>query len=155
MNHLTIELCCHSFIRHTALYLYYNLSIHMEVPSLILPVILLAYSLSHHGDFFSSPTMPACIFLCRCFDRQSYCSRGWCLDTGWHCTAPWAHVQIREDIRNPSLHVSFNHTGRGGNVFMDLIVEQMHCVFKCECVSILSMFIFQLRLSSLQSRHDT
>lgn len=85
----------------------------------------------------------AVIFLCRCFDRQSYCSRGWCLDTGWHCAAPWAHAQIREDIRNLSLHVSFNHTGWRDKVFMDLIVEQIQCVFQhvCVCVCILSIFV--------------
>lgn len=77
--------------------------------------------------------MPLCIFLCRCFDRQGYCSRGWCLDTGWHCAAPWAHAQIREDIRNPSLHVLFNHTGWRGNVFMDLIVKQ-YIVYLCVCI---------------------
>lgn len=38
---------------------------------------------------------------------------------------------------------------------MNLIVERMHCVFKCECVSVFRMFMFKQRLSSLQSRHDT
>lgn len=96
------------------------------------------FSLSSLTSFFFvlSRFLSRCIFLCRCFDRQGYCSRGWCLDTGWHCTAPWAHAQIREDIRNPSLNVSFNHTGWRGNVFMDLIVEWIHCVFECVRVSV-------------------
>lgn len=70
-------------------------------------------------------------YSCRCFDWQGYCSGGWCLDTGWHCTAPWAHSQIREDIRNPSLLVLFNHAGWRGNVFMEWTVEQIHCTFVC------------------------
>lgn len=89
------------------------------------------------------------IFLCRCFDRQGYCSRGWCLDTTWHYATPWAHAQIREDIRNPSLHVSFNHTGWRRNVFMDLIVKQI-CLHVCP----LSVLLLSLRLSSLWSIHD-
>ncbi len=126
---------------HKSFYLDCNLCICLEVLSLILPVIFLSHPLSHHTFFFFfSHFISACIFPGRCFDRQSYCSRGWCLDTGWHCTAPWAHAQIREDIRNPSLHVSFNHTGRRRNVFMDRIVERIHCVFKCVCF--LSMFVF-------------
>lgn len=92
------------------------------------------------SSFFPSHFMLSCIFLCRCFDRQDYCSRGWCLDMGWHCTAPWAHAQIREDIRNPSLHVLFNHTGWRGNVFMGLIVEQIHIVFDGVCH--LNIFVF-------------
>lgn len=121
---------------HKSLYLYCNLCICLEVLSLISLVIISARPLSHHYFFFPSHFMSACIFLCRCFDRQGYCSRGWCLDTGWHCAAPWAHAQIREDIRNPSLHVSFNHTGRRGNVFMDLIVgANILRIWVCTCVS--------------------
>ncbi len=119
-----------------------SLYICLQVLSLLLPVILLNRPLSHQNFFFSH-FMSACIFLCRCFDRQGYCSRGWCLDTGWHCTVPWAHAQIREDIRNPSLHVSFNHTGWRGNVFMDLILERIHRVFECEFVcNFVDMLVF-------------
>ena len=123
----------HSFIRHKSFYLYCNLSAFVWKFSHSLCLWSFQPVLSHIIIFFfpSSHFMSACIFLCRCFDRQGYCSRGWCLDTGWHCTAPWAHAQIREDIRNPSLHVSFNHTGWRGNVFMDQIVERIRCVFEC------------------------
>lgn len=114
-----------------------SLCICLEVLSDILPVIILACTLSHHNLFPLTSCLRVFIRVCRCFDRQGYCSRGWCLDTGWHCSAPWAHAQIREDIRNPSLHVSFNHTGWRGDVFMDLIMEWIHCVFiasLCMCV---------------------
>lgn len=102
-------------------------------------------------------SLSLCIYLFifhprRCFDWQGYCSGGWCLDTGWHCTAPWAHSQIREDIRNPSLHVLFNHAGWRENVFMEWTMEQIYCTFVCVysrhvCV-VTAVF-------SLLSSHDT
>lgn len=48
--------------------------------------------------------------------------------------APWAHAQIREDIRNPSPHLLFNHTGRRGNVFIDQIAVRILRVPVCVCV---------------------
>lgn len=107
--------------------------LHLSGSPLSLSYCLWSFSLFSLTSVFL--TLQACmpIFLCRCFDRQGYCSRGWCLDTAWHYATPWAHAQIREDIRNPSLHVSFNHTGWRRNVFMDLIVEQIHCMFESVC----------------------
>ena len=95
--------------------------------------------LPHHH----SCSLTSCLvylFFSRCFDRHGYCSRGWCLDTGWHCTAPWAHSQIREDIRNPSLNASFNHKGWRENMFMNLTVEKKYITHFCVCF--ISMYVF-------------
>lgn len=53
-----------------------SLCICLEVLSDILPVIILARTLSHHNLFPLTSCLRVFFRVCRCFDRQGYCSRG-------------------------------------------------------------------------------
>lgn len=138
ITHFVAACCLHCFIKFSTFYLNYNLFLSKRVPA-------------HLRRFFSRPLTFLCshfmflfFFFCRCFDWQDYCSRDWCLDTGWYFSAPWAHSQIREDIRNLSLHVLFNHPGWRGNMFMKLTVEPEYCLV---CVNVVCAVTVLIEIS--------
>lgn len=76
MNHLAVVAYLHSFVRIKLPSICVMISLHLSGRPLTFACDLVSPSSLTSLFFLFSYFMSACFFLCRCFDRQGYCSRG-------------------------------------------------------------------------------
>lgn len=109
------------------------------IPSLMLVISKRSQAWSHSIILSFSHIVSSCVLLCRCYERQGYCSRGWCFG---HCVtfAP-QHELILKLGRISGIHqftLLFNHAGRTGNVCMGQIGVRILSFSVCMCVHVCS-----------------
>lgn len=105
--------------------------------SLMLVIFLRSQAWSHSIILSFSHIVSSCVLLCRCYDRQGYCSRGWCFG---HCVtfAPLHELMLKLG-RISGIHpftLLFNHAGWRGNVCMGQIGVRILSIWVCACVCV-------------------